>query len=496
MAGGGGRGRPGAGRRTAYATPVPVAIGEPGPATRCRGRCRAGSRERRRPRTTPSGSVAFGHDLADFITGVRAIDTRGRTFARAGRGGDPRASTPGWRSASSAVPTWSTSPAPPIWTRLRDLPRTSADVMTHGDLTPGNVLVTAASRGGHRCRWPRARRSGAGPRRRLASASGQPARSSRGPGQRRHRVGSRPGLGVRTGHGGGLVLRRKQPGHASDGPNHAATHPGLIRCDGASRSSLADLRRGGPGARCRGPDLGGRRLGAIVVPRGVRRIMLPGLTAPVEVLRDGYGVPQIYADTAEDLFLAQGYMHAQDRFYEMDFRRHVAAGRLPSSSAPARCRPMRTSAPSAGDGWPSRSWRCSRPRPGARRSRAAAGVNAYLGDRSAAELSLEYRLLGLQGLDYTPELDRRRLGLLAQGDGLGPGLQPQPGGRAGAGHCRIRGRPRGQPVPRLPAGEPRPDRRTRHRGGREVRPDSKADLPPPGTLRRRTAGHKPYDVNR
>ena len=33
----------------------------------------------------------------------------------------------------------------------------------------------------------------------------------------------------------------------------------------------------------------------------------------------------------------------------------------------------------------------------------AAGVNAYLGDRSAAELSLEYRLLGLQGLDYTPE---------------------------------------------------------------------------------------------
>ncbi len=33
----------------------------------------------------------------------------------------------------------------------------------------------------------------------------------------------------------------------------------------------------------------------------------------------------------------------------------------------------------------------------------AAGVNAYLGDRPAAELSLEYRLLGLQGLDYTPE---------------------------------------------------------------------------------------------
>ena len=46
------------------------------------------------------------------------------------------------------------------------------------------------------------------------------------------------------------------------------------------------------------------------------------------MLRDAYGVPQIYADNAEDLFEAQGFVHAQDRFYEMDFRRHLAAGRL------------------------------------------------------------------------------------------------------------------------------------------------------------------------
>ena len=49
---------------------------------------------------------------------------------------------------------------------------------------------------------------------------------------------------------------------------------------------------------------------------------------PVEVLRDTYGVPHIYADNPEDLFEAQGYVHAQDRFFEMDFRRHIAAGRL------------------------------------------------------------------------------------------------------------------------------------------------------------------------
>ena len=58
------------------------------------------------------------------------------------------------------------------------------------------------------------------------------------------------------------------------------------------------------------------------------RLVLPGLAHPVDVLRDEHGVPQIYADTPEDLFEAQGYVHAQDRFYEMDVRRHITAGRL------------------------------------------------------------------------------------------------------------------------------------------------------------------------
>ena len=38
----------------------------------------------------PGESVAFAHDLAEFISGVRAIDTRGRTFGGQGRGGDLR----------------------------------------------------------------------------------------------------------------------------------------------------------------------------------------------------------------------------------------------------------------------------------------------------------------------------------------------------------------------------------------------------------------------
>lgn len=64
-------------------------------------------------------------------------------------------------------------------------------------------------------------------------------------------------------------------------------------------------------------------------------IRLPGLTGNVEIYRDKYGIPHIYADTSEDLFLAQGFVHAQDRFWEMDFRRHVTAGRLSELFGPA-----------------------------------------------------------------------------------------------------------------------------------------------------------------
>ena len=58
------------------------------------------------------------------------------------------------------------------------------------------------------------------------------------------------------------------------------------------------------------------------------QLVAAGLHAEVDVLRDEHGIPTIYADTPDDLFFAQGFVHAQDRFWEMDFRRHVTAGRL------------------------------------------------------------------------------------------------------------------------------------------------------------------------
>ena len=53
-----------------------------------------------------------------------------------------------------------------------------------------------------------------------------------------------------------------------------------------------------------------------------------GLSAPVHVYRDDRGIAHIYAENAEDLFFAQGYVHAQDRMWQMEFWRHIAAGRV------------------------------------------------------------------------------------------------------------------------------------------------------------------------
>ena len=55
-------------------------------------------------------------------------------------------------------------------------------------------------------------------------------------------------------------------------------------------------------------------------------IEVAGLREPVEVLRDRWGVPHIYAKNQRDLFFAQGFVAAQDRLYQIDMWRRVAVG--------------------------------------------------------------------------------------------------------------------------------------------------------------------------
>ena len=135
--------------RTRFATPEPVALGEP-----AAGYPLPWSMQTWLPGTTasiedPAASVRFAHDLADFVVDVRAIDTRGRTFAGNGRGGDLR-SHDAWvdHCFDRSEELLDVPRLRQLWRRLRELPRASPDVMNHGDLIPGNMLVSKGSLAG------------------------------------------------------------------------------------------------------------------------------------------------------------------------------------------------------------------------------------------------------------------------------------------------------------------------------------------------------------
>ena len=129
--------------RTRFPTPEPVAVGEPGAGYPMPWSVQTWLPGRDATRDDPAASVGFAQDLAEFIAAVRCIDTHGRTFTGTGRGGNLPAHD-SWMETCFAesgdlvdVPRLRV-----LWSRLRDIPRPAGpDLMTHGDLTPGNVLV-------------------------------------------------------------------------------------------------------------------------------------------------------------------------------------------------------------------------------------------------------------------------------------------------------------------------------------------------------------------
>ncbi|GAA1955071.1 penicillin acylase family protein [Microbacterium deminutum] len=132
-------------------------------------------------------------------------------------------------------------------------------------------------------------------------------------------------------------------------------------------------------------------------------IALAGLADDVTVQRDVLGIPTITAGDTHDLFYAQGYVHAQDRFWEMDFRRHVTAGRVAELFGESQLgtdKFLRTL------GWrriAEKEVDALDPKIRGYYDAYADGVNAYLADHKGAEASLEYAVLGLQNPGYKIE---------------------------------------------------------------------------------------------
>ena len=148
-------------------------------------------------------------------------------------------------------------------------------------------------------------------------------------------------------------------------------------------------------------------------PKITGTLTVPGLSQPVQVLRDSSGIPQVYASTAADLFFAQGYVQAQDRFWEMDVRRHITAGRLAELFGSGQVQTdefIRTM------GWrrvAEQEYATAAPTTRAYLQDYAHGVNAWLASQAkgggevpvslGSKASFEYRLLGIQNSSYKVE---------------------------------------------------------------------------------------------
>jgi penicillin amidase len=137
-------------------------------------------------------------------------------------------------------------------------------------------------------------------------------------------------------------------------------------------------------------------------PRTAGKVRVDGLQAEVTVVRDNWGIPHIYASNPHDLFFAQGYVHAQDRFWQMEFWRRIGSGRLSEvlgESGLDSDRFIRTL------GWHRTAAQEMDRLDDELRTVLedyAEGVNAYVSTHRG-RLGLEFTLLGLTGVKFEPE---------------------------------------------------------------------------------------------
>lgn len=127
---------------------------------------------------------------------------------------------------------------------------------------------------------------------------------------------------------------------------------------------------------------------------------IAGLDNQVEILRDGWGIAHIYASTAHDLFFAQGYTQAQDRWWQMEFNRHIGSGAIEELIG-KQDDVLGTDMFIRTVGWrpaAERDWEALDESVRAVVQAFTDGVNAYITSRSSDDLALEYRLLGVTGV--------------------------------------------------------------------------------------------------
>jgi penicillin amidase len=132
-------------------------------------------------------------------------------------------------------------------------------------------------------------------------------------------------------------------------------------------------------------------------------LAVPGLQARVEVIRDRWGVPHIYAQNIDDLFMAQGYVMAQDRLWQMELWRRGAEGRMAEILGPQALARDRTARLLKYRGpMDDREWTSYHPEGKRIFTAYAAGVNAFIA-QNRNNLPVEFKLTGITPDPWTAE---------------------------------------------------------------------------------------------
>lgn len=134
-------------------------------------------------------------------------------------------------------------------------------------------------------------------------------------------------------------------------------------------------------------------------------IVTPGLLRPVEILVDPWGVPHVYAQSQDDLFLAQGWNAARDRLWQIDLWKRRGEGLLSEAFGPRFVEQDRAARLLLYRGELHREWLAYAEDTKRIVTAFVAGINAYvaLTEREPERLPVEFRLLGYRPSRWSPE---------------------------------------------------------------------------------------------
>lgn len=145
---------------------------------------------------------------------------------------------------------------------------------------------------------------------------------------------------------------------------------------------------------------------------GAQQYRLPGLNQPVEILRDTWGIPHIYAQTQPDLFFAQGWITAKDRLFQLDLWRRAGTGKLAEVLGPQALKRDRIARLVRYRGDWNAEWQSYSPDAREIATAFTAGINAYIKSLEGKR-PLEFRLAGFDpGLWEPEDVTARIAGLL------------------------------------------------------------------------------------